>query len=177
MVNDAALLEEIDAGLAEVGAVQMALVRRFNGEIQAAEGVQGLAAVAEPLDRCARSIRLTYALRVKLRKDLRAQMRDETRLAEAEAARRVRDRQDRLRNRVETLTWREADWEEDDELATEYDRILEYETLDPAFRGLPLREQAERLIARLGLKAEPYPGEDKLAQTASQPEPAIHDSA
>ncbi|WP_309092820.1 hypothetical protein, partial [Phenylobacterium sp.] len=99
----------------------------------------------------------TYALRVKLRKDIRALARDEERIAEAQAERRARERDDRIRHRVETLTWREADWEDDDELSAEFDRALEYEGLDPVFATLTLEQQAERIIKRLDLKPEPYP--------------------
>ncbi|WP_309091064.1 hypothetical protein [Phenylobacterium sp.] len=157
MVSDMDMLEEIDARLAAVADVQFAMIQKINGQVEAASEPAELVQLAEPLDRCARSIRLTYALRVKLRKDIRALARDEERIAEAQAERRVRERDDRIRHRVETLTWREADWEDDDELSAEFDRALEYEGLDPAFATLTLEQQAERIIKRLDLKPEPYP--------------------
>jgi hypothetical protein len=157
MVSDGELMEEIDARLAAVADTQFALIQRYREQIEAAADVETLTSLAEPLDRGARSIRLTYALRVKLRKDIRALEREEARVAEARAVQGLRDRDDAIRTRVETLTWREADWEHDDELAAEFDRILAYEQLDPAFESLSLAEQAGRIIQRLDLKAEPYP--------------------
>ncbi|WP_309091984.1 hypothetical protein [Phenylobacterium sp.] len=169
MVSDTDMMEEIDARLAAVADTQFILIQRYREQIEAAADVETLTAVAEPLDRSARSIRLTYALRVKLRKDVRALARDEERIAEAQAERRARERDDRIRHRVETLTWREADWEDDDELSAEFDRALEYEDLDPVFATLTLEQQAERIIKRLDLKPEPYPH-----QRAGEPPP--HDT-
>ncbi len=163
MVSDADMLEEIDARLAAVADVQFALIQKIHQQIDAAEEPAQLAQLAEPLDRCARSIRLTYALRVKLRKEIRHLDREETRMVKAEAKveAKVEDgagRAERIRERVETLTWREADWEDDEALDTEFDRVLDFESLDPAFATLSLEEQADRIIARMGLKAEYPPG-------------------
>ncbi|MGA0605595.1 hypothetical protein ACO2Q0_06300 [Phenylobacterium sp. VNQ135] len=156
MISDADMLEEIDARLAAVADVQFALIQKIQGRIEASDDAAELQALAEPLDRCARSIRLTYALRVKLRKDIRSLDREETRRAEAAHRERSQDRWDAVRHRVETLTWREADWE-DEGLLAEYDRVLDFESLDERFLDLTVEQQADRLIAKLDLRAEPPP--------------------
>ncbi|MGA0605602.1 hypothetical protein ACO2Q0_06335 [Phenylobacterium sp. VNQ135] len=159
MISDADMLEEIDARLAAVADVQFALIQKIQGRIQAADDAAELQALAEPLDRCARSIRLTYALRVKLRKDIRSLDREETRRAESAAREEAERPWNRIRNTVQTLTWREIDWEEEDEdeFAEKLDRILDYEALDPAFIHLPLEQQVARVIRALGFKAVLYP--------------------
>ena len=172
MVSDTQMLEEIDARLAAVADVQFALIQKIQGCIEAADAAAELQALAEPLDRCARSIRLTYALRVKLRKDVRSLAREETRIAEAQHDTFSRKHWDAVRAHAETLTWREADWEDEDCLA-EVDHVLDLENLDDAFQDLSVPEQALRLIARLKLKPE-YP--PPLNKAAPSPH-AFHSSA
>ncbi|MGA0606175.1 hypothetical protein ACO2Q0_09260 [Phenylobacterium sp. VNQ135] len=157
MLNDSDMLEEIDARLAAVADVQFALIQKIQGRIEASDDAAELQALAEPLDRCARSIRLTYALRVKLRKDIRSLDREETRRAESAAREEAERPWNRIRNTVQTLTWREADWEEDEEVNAELEGLLAYEALDPNFIRLPFEQQVDRVIQKLGLTAAPYP--------------------
>jgi hypothetical protein len=156
MVSDADMLEEMDAGLARVAALQLALADKLHGMAQAAEEASEVADLAKALEGVSRSLRLTYALRVKLRKDVRALDREEARLAETAARNEAERPWNRQRNTVRTLTWNEIDWEEEDEdeFAEKLDRILDYEALDPAFIHLPLEQQVQQVLKKLGLNAE-----------------------
>lgn len=179
MVSDMELLEEIDARLAAVADTQFVLIQRYREQIEAAAELETLTSISEPLDRAARSIRLTYALRVKLRKDVRSLDREETRMAEARHLARSQAQWDGVRHRVQALTWREADWEDED-LLNELDRALDFESLDPGFLDLTPEQQADRLIQRLGLTAEPCPppqGEVSAKPTEGASASTFHSSA
>ena len=173
MVSDSELMEEIDARLAAVADTQFALIQGYREQIEAASDAETLTSLAEPLDRCARSIRLTYALRVKLRKDIRHLDREETRLARVAHHNASQAQWDGVRNRVQTLTWREADWE-DEQLLQDLDHALDYESLDEAFLDLTVEQQADRVIQRLGLTAEPPPGHPRPCE---DPGFSFHSSA
>ncbi|MGA0608139.1 hypothetical protein ACO2Q0_19280 [Phenylobacterium sp. VNQ135] len=157
MLSDADMLQEMDAGLAHVASLQLALADKLHGMAQAAEEASEVADLAKALEGVSRSLRLTYALRVKLRKDVRSLDREETRRAEAAEEKEAERPWNRIRNTVQTLTWREADWEEDEEVNAELEGLLAYEALDPNFIHLPLEQQVDRIIRKLGLTAAPYP--------------------
>ncbi|MGA0604783.1 hypothetical protein ACO2Q0_02180 [Phenylobacterium sp. VNQ135] len=171
MLSDADMLQEMDAGLAHVASLQLALADKLHGMAQAAEEASEVADLAKALEGVSRSLRLTYALRVKLRKDVRSLDREETRRAESAAREEAERPWNRIRNTVQTLTWREIDWEEEDEdeFAEKLDRILDYEALDPAFIHLPLEQQVARVIRALGFKAVLYPPPQGEAVEAEAP--------
>ena len=155
MVSDADMLVEMDARLAAVADVQFALVQKLSQQIEEAEDATSLAALSEPLERCARSIRLTYALRVKLRKDVRQIDRDETRARTAEHNARHDARRQQIHVTVQDRLWREFEREEENECAdleNHLERVLNDELDRNGFMTEDPAEIATRVIAALGFE-------------------------
>ena len=184
MVSDADMMQVQDAHLARLAELQLALAEKLARMAEASDEAAEVADLAKALEGTSRSVRLTYALRVKLRKDIRSLDREEARIAADQRALAGRKRWDSLRERVQTLTWHEIDWEEEDEEDFEerLDRLMDLESLDPAFDDLSLEDQADRLIEKLGLTPPPRPAprpgpRPAPSFPAAPPAPAVQNSA
>ena len=153
MLSDAEMLEVQDAGLARLAELQLALAEKLYRLADATEDASEAAELATALERTGRSVRLTYALRQKLRRDARRAEREDA----VEQARhdrgQVRFRKHRLRTGVEALIWRETDGM-DEEAEADFgdllDTLVDDEAVSEAFLTEPLAAQVARVIAGLG---------------------------
>ena len=174
MPSDAEMLQVQDAGLARLAELQLALAEKLHRMAEAAEDAAEIATVAKGLEGISRSVRLTYALRVKLRKDVRSLDREEAAIQARERELASRRHWDAVRSRVETLTWHEIAWEEEDEdeFGEKLDQALDLESLDPDFCALSVEDQAARIIDRLGLPASVLPRRERRPEGSEGAAPA-----
>ncbi len=158
MVSDADMLEVQDAGLARLAELQLALAEKLYRLADATEDASEAAELATALERTSRSVRLTYALRAKLRRDAkRAEHED----ADAQSRRdreQVRFRKHRLKTGVEALVWRETDGmdqEAEADFGDLLDALVDDEAVSDTFLTAPLADQVARVIAGLGYEMTP----------------------
>ena len=100
-----------------------------------------------------RSVRLTYALRQKLRRDAKRADREDADAQHKRDREQVRFRKQRLRTGVEALIWRETDGmdqEAEADFGDLLDTLVDDEAAAEAFLTEPLAAQVARVIAGLG---------------------------
>jgi hypothetical protein len=158
MSSDDDVVQEMEAGLAHVARLQLALADKLHQMAQASDDAAEVADLAKALERTTRSLRLTYALRLRLRRDARRDAREE---AAAQASRqqdRVSRRKQQLHAGVYGLLWREAerlDEEEDEELEGHVFELVEGEALSDTFLTEPLADQVARVVRAAGYEITP----------------------
>jgi thioesterase domain-containing protein len=153
MVSDADMLEVQDAGLARLAELQLALAEKLYRLADATEDASEAADLATALERTSRSVRLTYALRAKLRRDARRAEREDADAQNRRDREQVRFRKHRLKTGVEALVWRETDCmdqEAEADFGDLLDALVDDEAASEAFLTEPLADQVARVIAGLG---------------------------
>ncbi len=158
MVSDAEMLEVQDTGLARLAELQLALAEKLYRLADAADNASEAAELAVALERTSRSVRLTYALRAKLRRDARRAEREEADATHKRDREQARFKKHRLRTGVEALVWRETDGM-DEEAEADFgdllDALVDDEAVSDTFLSEPLVTQVARVIAGLGYEITP----------------------
>lgn len=191
MVSDMEMLEEIDAGLAHAAALLLAAADRQHVHIQASEDAAEIAAMSKALEGTVRGLRLTYALRMKLRRDARKAEREEADAKIQRDKEQVRARKQQLGAAVRGLLPSEGDHENYDE-GSDFDwdllEAINDEALSEAFLTEDLGDQAASILKKLGyeitsegrVRLIPPPqgeGDRKAVEGASSAQPAACSSA
>jgi hypothetical protein len=170
MVSDADMLEVQDEGLARLAELQLALAEKLYRLADATEDASEAAELAVALERTSRSVRLTYALRAKLRRDARRAEREDADAQSRRDREQVRFRKHRLKTGVEALVWRETDQDAEADFGDLLDALVDDEAVSDTFLTEPLADQVARVIAGLGYEITG----DGAVRALS--EPPIHDT-
>ena len=158
MVSDADMLEVQDAGLARLAELQLALAEKLYRLADGTEDASEAADLATALERTSRSVRLTYALQAKLRRDARKADREDVAEQAKHDREQVRFKRHRLRTGVEALIWRETDGmdeEAEGDFGELLDALVDDEAASETFLSEPLAAQVARVIAGLGYEITP----------------------
>jgi hypothetical protein len=158
MVSDADMLQEMDAGLARVAHLQLALADKLHQMAQASDDAAEVADLAKALEGTTRSLRLTYALRAKLRRDAKRADREEADATAKRDRQQVSFKKHRLKTGVEALIWRETDGvdqEAEADFGDLLDALVDDEAAAETFLTEPLADQVARVIASLGYEITP----------------------
>ncbi len=158
MTSDADMLEVQDAGLARLAELQLALAEKLYRLADATEDASEASDLAVALERTSRSVRLTYALRAKLRRDAKRAHREDADATARRDREQVRFKKHRLRTGVEALIWRETDGmdqEAEADFGDLLDALVDEEGVSETFLSEPLAAQVARVIAGLGYEITP----------------------
>ena len=142
-------------GLSELAACDLRLARRFAARIEALpqDADDKAMALARSYQRMARSYRQSIALQARLRRELKAEARDDARHADHERRRQVSDHQAAIKARVRSLIWDEHE----EERAEQVDELLYDLVADaaerPDFLEHPVDAHVAAFAAVLGLNA------------------------
>ena len=176
MVSDAEMQEEMDAGLAHAACLLLAAADKAHQLIQASEDAAEIAHASRALDGHVRSLRLTYSLRMKLRRDARKAEREDAAAQVQRDREQVRVRKHQLGAAVRSLVPTEGDHEDYDE-GSDFDwdllDAINDEALSEAFLTEDLGDLAARVLKKLGFDFTP----DGRVVVAASREPAVHSSA
>jgi hypothetical protein len=178
MVSDADMLEEVDAGLAHAAHLLLAAAEKNHQLLQASEDAREVADLSKALDGNVRSLRLTYALRMKLRRDAKRDAREDVQAKAQRDKEQVRVRKHRLEAAVRGLLPTEGDYEDYDE-GSDFDwdllEAINDEALSETFLGEDLGDLAARVLRKLGFEITP---DGRVVHAISgKAEPAVQSSA
>jgi hypothetical protein len=145
------MTEEDARGLCELAAVDLRMAKGFADRALAEEDPDIANGLARSYQRAARSYRQTLALKMRLRRDLMHDAREDRSDARAELGRRNAIARSRVFSAVKTLVWNEREAAEAEELESDLGEMLDDHALADDFADIPVTVHVTRLAQDLGL--------------------------
>jgi hypothetical protein len=158
------ITEDDARSLCELAAVDLRVAKGFAERALAEEDPETANGLARSYQRAARSYRQSLALKMRLRRELARQDREDRTDQRGEAGRRYAATKARVYAAVKTLIWNEHEAAEAEPLEDQLAELLDDDALAEDFATTPVERHVARLAADLKLSAN------------AQAEPPTHDT-
>jgi len=152
-MSDALDIDEDLAGLNRLAQADLRLALAFAARAEAEADPEVAGGLARSYQRCARSYRQTLAMKARLKREAKRELRDDRASERSEADRARQLHKARVHAAVKGLIWSEHEAAEAERLESDLDDFLDDDALAEDFPATPIAAHVARLSTDLGLNA------------------------